>query len=62
MKNDKGDLVADSYNIVVIWRKYFSVIECTVHGVNNIMHTEMHTAEPLVLEPSAFDVQLAIES
>jgi len=32
-----------------------------VHGVNDIRHTEIHTAEPLVPEPSAFEVELAIE-
>ena len=32
-----------------------------VHGVNDVRQTEIHTAEPLVPEPSASDVDLAIE-
>jgi len=32
-----------------------------VHGVNDVGQTEIHTAEPIVPEPSASDVELAIE-
>jgi hypothetical protein len=32
-----------------------------VHGVSDVRQTEIHTAEPLVPEPSAFEVELAIE-
>jgi hypothetical protein len=32
-----------------------------VHGVNDVVQVEIHTAEPLVPEPSAFEVELAIE-
>jgi len=32
-----------------------------VHGVNDVWQTDIHTAEPLVPEPSAFEVELAIE-
>jgi len=32
-----------------------------VHAFNDVRHTEIHTAEPLVLKPSAFEVELAIE-
>jgi hypothetical protein len=42
------------------WRKYFSQL-LNVHGVNDVRQTELHTAEPLVHEPSAFEVDLAIE-
>ena len=30
-------------------------------GVNDVRQTELHTAEPLVAEPSAFEVEMAIE-
>jgi hypothetical protein len=38
-------------------------IECTLNilAVNDVTQTELHRAEPLVCEPSAFEVQLAIE-
>ena len=32
-----------------------------VHGVNDVRRTEIHTAEPLVHEPSAFEFEMAIE-
>jgi hypothetical protein len=32
-----------------------------VLGVNDVRQTEIHTAEPLVLELSAFEVEMAIE-
>jgi hypothetical protein len=30
-------------------------------GVDDVRQAEVHTAEPIVLEPSAFEVELAIE-
>jgi hypothetical protein len=32
-----------------------------VHGVNDVRQTEIHTAEPLVPDPSAFEVEMAIQ-
>jgi hypothetical protein len=32
-----------------------------VHGFNDVRQVEINTAEPLVLEPSLFEVELAIE-
>ena len=61
MEKDKnGDSVADSYSILARWRNYFSKL-FNVHGVNDVRHIEIHTAEPLVSEPSAYEVELAIE-
>ena len=54
VKDEKSDLVADSYSIVARWRNYFSQL-WNVHGVSDIKHT----AEPLMPEPSAFEVELA---
>ena len=59
VKDEKGDLVADSHSIVATWRKYFSQL-FKVHGVKDVGQAEIHTAEPLVPEPSASDVELAI--
>jgi len=42
------------------WRNYFSQI-LNVHGVSDVRQAEIHTAEPLVPEPSALEVELAIE-
>jgi hypothetical protein len=32
-----------------------------VHGVNDVRHTEIHTAVPLVPEQSVFEVEMVIE-
>ena len=60
VKDEKGDLVADSHNILARWRNHFSQL-LNIQGINDVWQTEMHTAEPLVSEPSAFQVELAIE-
>ena len=61
VKNEKGDLVAGPQNILARWRNYLFQLLNVVHGVNDVRQTEIHTAEPLVPEPSAFEVELAIE-
>jgi len=60
VKDDEGDLVEDSHSILVRWRNYFSKI-LNAHGVNDVRQTEIHTTEPLVAQPSASDVEMAIE-
>ena len=60
VKDEKGDLVADPQNIMARWRNHFSQL-LNVHEVNNIRQAEIHTVEPLVPEPSAFEVELSIE-
>ena len=59
VKDEKGDLVADSHSIVARWRNYFSQL-FNVYGVKEFRQAEIHTAEPLVPEPSAAEVELAI--
>ena len=60
VNDDIGYLVAYSHRILARWRNYFSQI-LNVHRVNYVRQTEIHTAETLVPEPSASEVQLAIE-
>ena len=60
VKDEKGDLVADSHGIMARWRNYFSKL-CNVHGVKDVGQAEIHTAEPLVPEPSAPEFELAID-
>jgi len=60
VKDEKGDLVANSHSIVARWRNYFSQL-FNVHGVKDVGQAEIHTAEPLVPEPSASEVELAID-
>jgi hypothetical protein len=32
-----------------------------IHGVNDVRQTEIHIAEPLVPEPTAFEIEVAVE-
>ena len=52
--------MADSHSVVARWRNYFSQL-FIVHGVKDVRQAEIHTAEPLVPEPSAGEVELAID-
>ena len=60
VNDEKDDMVADSLIIMARWRNYFSQI-LNVHGFSDVRQAEIHTAEPLMPEPSALEVQLAIE-
>ena len=60
VKDEKGDLVADSYSIVDRWRNYFSQL-FNVHGVKDVGQAEIHTAESQVPDPSSSEVELAID-
>jgi len=46
--------------ILASWRNYFSQLLNEL-GVNDVKQKEIHAAEPLVPETSAFDFQMAIE-
>jgi len=60
VKDEKGDLVTDLHSILARWMNHFSQL-LNVHGVNDVRQTEIHTAEPLVPEPSTCEVEMAIE-
>ena len=53
-------MVAESHSIMTRWRNYFSQL-LNVHVAKEVRQAEIHTAEPLVTEPSDFEVELAIE-
>ena len=52
--------MADSHSIMARWRNYFSQL-LNVHEVKDVRQAEIHTVEPLVPDPSAFEFELAIE-
>jgi hypothetical protein len=54
------DLVADSHSILARRRNYSSQL-LNLHGVYDVRQTEIHTAEPIVSERSASEVEVAIE-
>ena len=47
IKDQKGDLVADSHSILVTWRNHFSQL-LNIHGLMMLGRLEIHMAEPLV--------------
>jgi hypothetical protein len=49
LKDENDDLLVDSHNVL------------NLYNVHDIKQTEMHTAEPLVSEPSYFEVEIALE-
>ena len=53
-------MVPDSHSNLATWRNHFSQL-LNVYVVNDVRQTEIHTVEPVVAEPSAFEVELAIE-
>ena len=59
VNDKKGELVADRHSIMARWRNYFSQL-LNVHEDNDVRQVEINTVEPLVPEPSAFEVELAI--
>jgi hypothetical protein len=59
VKDENGDLLADSHNIVNKWKNYFSQL-LNVHRVSDVRQMEIHTAEPLVPDISLSEVEIAI--
>jgi hypothetical protein len=59
VKDDNGDLFADSHNILNRWRNYFSQL-LNVHNVSDIRHIEVNTAKPSVPGPSRLEVDIPI--
>jgi hypothetical protein len=59
VKDEYGDLFADSHNILNSWKKYFSQL-LNVHNVSYVRHIEVHMAKPLVPGLSRFEVEIAI--
>jgi hypothetical protein len=58
VKDKKGDLHADAYNILNKWRNYSQLLN--VHRFSDIRQIEIHTAESLVPEPSPLQVEIAV--
>jgi hypothetical protein len=48
-------------NLLTRRRNHFSQ-PLNIYGVNDVRQTEIHTAEPVVPEPNAFEVEMAIEN
>jgi hypothetical protein len=44
VKDENGDLLADSHNILNRWKNYFSQL-LNVHRVSDVRQREIHTAD-----------------
>jgi hypothetical protein len=51
VKDDNGDLLADSYKFLNKWKNYFSQLS-NVHTINDGRQIEIHSSQPLVPDPS----------
>jgi hypothetical protein len=58
-KDVKGDLLADSNNVLNRWKNYFSHL-LNVHNVSDARQLEVHRVEPLVSGSSHVEVEIAI--
>jgi hypothetical protein len=60
IKYDKGDLFTDSHSTAARWSELCSQL-LNVFGVNDIRQRDIHTPEPLVPDPSEFELEMVIE-
>jgi hypothetical protein len=58
VKDENGDLV-HFHNVLIRWKNYFSQL-LNVHKVSDDRQIEIHTAEPLVSDPSPSEIEIAI--
>jgi hypothetical protein len=59
VKDENGDLLADSHNILNRWKNYFFQL-LNVYNVSYVRQIEAHAAEPLVTGPSRLEVEIAV--
>jgi hypothetical protein len=61
IKDENGNLLADPQNVLNRWKHFFNQL-LNVHGVHDVRQMDIHTAEPLVPEPSLVEVEIIIEN
>jgi hypothetical protein len=59
IKDEKGNLLADPQNVLNSWKNFFNQV-LNVKAVHDVRQMDIHTAEPLVPEPSLVEVEIAI--
>jgi hypothetical protein len=60
VKDENGDLLADSHDIWTRWKDYFSQL-LNEHNVSHVRQIEIHSAEPLKPDPCPIEVEIVIE-
>jgi hypothetical protein len=58
VKDENGDLLADSHNILNRWKNYYSQL-FNVHNVSDVSQIEVHMTESLAPGPSHLEVEIA---
>jgi hypothetical protein len=61
VKDENGDLFADSQNILNRWKNYFSQF-LNVHNGSDVRQREVYTAEQIVLGPSCLEDKISMQS
>jgi hypothetical protein len=59
IKDVNGNLIADPQNVLNRWENFLNQ-ELNIHGIHDVRQMDIHTAEPLVPEPSLVKVEIAI--
>jgi hypothetical protein len=60
IKEENGNLLIDPQNILNRWKNFFTQV-LNAHGVHDVRQKDIHTAEPLVPEPSLVKAETATE-
>jgi hypothetical protein len=59
IKDESGNLLAASQNTLNRWKNFFNQV-LNIRGVHDVRQMDIHTAEPLIPEPSLVEVEMAI--
>jgi hypothetical protein len=59
IKDENGNLIADPQSVLNRWKFFFNQV-INVHGLHDLTQTNIHTAEPLVPEPSLVEVIIGV--
>jgi hypothetical protein len=58
MKHENGNLLADPQSVLNGWKNFFNQV-LNVQEVHDVRQMDIHTAKPLVPEPSHVQVEIA---
>jgi hypothetical protein len=58
IKDENVDVLADPQSVLNKWKNFFNRV-LNVYGVHDVRQMDIHTAEPLVPEPSLVEVETA---
>jgi hypothetical protein len=59
IKDESDNLLADSQGVLKRWKNFFNQV-LYVHGDHDVRQMDIQTTEPLMLEPSLVEMQIAI--